>query len=172
MSDGGEAVSHVMTVRGAVAPEAIGVTLGHEHLLFDLRCLWEPPPPEREHLVDAEPTLGNRGELARDPYHSRRNLVVDEEEAVAEELARFVDAGGSAVVELTTAGLGPRPEGLRAIAARTGLHVIAGCGYYRCRCLGARDLALSTGAIEEELARALAAGVAGSDVRAGVIGEL
>ena len=31
---------HVRTVLGPIAPEDLGITLGHEHLLIDLRGLW------------------------------------------------------------------------------------------------------------------------------------
>lgn len=38
-------VRQSMTVHGPISPDALGVTLRHEHLLCDLRPLWHPPPP-------------------------------------------------------------------------------------------------------------------------------
>ena len=52
---------------GPIAPEQLGVMLGHEHLLVDLHGLWATPPQERTHLADQEPMLDNRGELVRNP---------------------------------------------------------------------------------------------------------
>jgi predicted metal-dependent phosphotriesterase family hydrolase len=43
---------HIRTVLGPLAPAELGITLGHEHLLIDLRSLWDNPPPERAYLVE------------------------------------------------------------------------------------------------------------------------
>ena len=37
-------VGQVQTVLGAVAPDAIGVTLPHEHLLIDFKVMFAEPP--------------------------------------------------------------------------------------------------------------------------------
>ena len=58
---------HIRTVLGDIAPGELGITLGHEHILIDLRGLWDNPPVERAYLIDQEPTLENRGELLRNP---------------------------------------------------------------------------------------------------------
>jgi phosphotriesterase-related protein len=162
----------VETVLGPIAPDELGFTLAHEHLLFDLRCLWEEPPPERTHLIDAEPTLGNRDELARDLYHSRTNLHHDDPVLAATEIARFRAAGGTAVVDLTTIGLAPQPEALRDIAAATGLHVTAGAGYYRWKCLPDDVLDRSTDELADELEGWVTDGMYGTTIRAGILGEL
>jgi phosphotriesterase-related protein len=162
----------IMTVLGPIAPEALGVTLAHEHLVFDLRCLWEEPPPERAHLADAEPTLENRGELTRDPYHSRVNLHLDDPALVEDDLQRYRVAGGGALVDLTTKGLAPDPEAAAALSRATGLHVVAGAGYYRRRCLPDEVDELSEDALTDELERAVREGLLGTTVRAGILGEL
>jgi len=162
----------IVTVLGPIPPEELGTTLSHEHLLFDLRSLWESPPPERAHLVDAEPTLENRGELSRDLYHSRPNLLLDDAALVATELQRFRSAGGSAVVDLTTVGLAPQPKALVEISAATRIHVIAGCGYYRQKTLPKDVLDRSLEALADELQGWLVEGMYGTPVRAGLMGEL
>src|SRR5579864_5631365 len=122
---------HIRTVTGDIAPEQLGITLGHEHLLIDLRGLWEEPPGARAHLSDQEPTLANRGELMRNPYHSKPNLLLDDAALSIRELRHYREAGGRGLIELTTIGIGPDPQTLRNIAESADLHVIAGCGYYR-----------------------------------------
>jgi phosphotriesterase-related protein len=162
----------IMTVLGPIAPEALGTTLAHEHLLFDLRCLWEPPPPERAHLADALPTPENLEELARDQYHSKPTLHLDDPAIAIEELAAFRDAGGTSIVDVTTDGLAPNPEVLRAISRASGVNVVAGAGSYRRKSLPDDVDARSTDAIADELERAVREGITGTTVRAGILGEL
>jgi predicted metal-dependent phosphotriesterase family hydrolase len=35
---------YIRTVLGNITPEELGITLGHEPLLIDLRGLWDNPP--------------------------------------------------------------------------------------------------------------------------------
>jgi len=162
----------IQTVLGPIAPDELGLTLAHEHLLFDLRCLWEQPPPERAHLIYAEPTPANRAELERDLYHSKTTLHHDDPQLAAREVDRFQDAGGSTIVDLTTIGLGPQPAVLRDIANATGLNVVAGAGYYREKCLPPEVLDRSVDELADELERWVVEGMYGTDVRAGILGEL
>ena len=162
----------IMTVLGPIAPDEIGVTLAHEHLLFDLRCLWEQPPPERAHLIDAEPTPENRAELERDLYHSKKTLHQDDPDLAAREATRFREAGGATIVDVTTIGLAPDPNALRDIATKTGINVVAGAGYYREKCLPPDVLNRSVDELADELERWVVEGMYGTDVRAGILGEL
>jgi phosphotriesterase-related protein len=166
----------VMTVRGPVPAEALGLVLSHEHLLCDLRSRWHPPPPDRPDLwalVDADPGPLARGPLAADPYVCRPNLLLDDPDVMAAELGYFRAAGGGTVVELTTLGLGPRPGALREIAARSDVHVVAGCGWYRAVTdpPGLRDTpeeALA-GSLRETVERGFSDS---GGVRPGIIGEI
>ena len=93
----------VQTVLGAVAPELLGPTLMHEHVLCDLT----PPELAAQGRPEVEIRLDNLFEIrhhwCRHPGHQ---VLADGELATAE-LARFRDAGGSAVVELTCEGIAP-----------------------------------------------------------------
>lgn len=162
----------IVTVLGPIAPEELGTTLSHEHLLFDLRALWEQPPPEREYLIDAEPTLENRAEIARDLYYSRPTLFLDDPVVAIEEAGRFKDAGGRSIVDMTTIGLAPDPEALRSISIATSLHLVAGAGYYRAKTLPADALDLPIEVLAEQLEGWLTDGMYGTTVRAGLLGEL
>jgi len=71
---------HITTVLGNITPDELGITLGHEHLLIDLRGWWDNPPNERAYLINQKPTLENLGELMRNPYDSRPNLLIDDPE--------------------------------------------------------------------------------------------
>jgi phosphotriesterase-related protein len=163
---------YIRTVLGDIAPEELGITLGHEHLLIDLRGLWDSPPPARAHLVDQEPTLQNRGELMRNPYDSRPNLLIDDPELSFRELMYYKAAGGQGLIDMTTVGTKPDPEALRAFAQRTGLHVVAGCGYYRQPVLPEEIHDRSAEAIADDLLRWLTEGMYGTTIQAGLMGEL
>jgi phosphotriesterase-related protein len=163
----------VMTVRGPIAAEDLGFTLMHEHVFIDLSFLWDPPSSEwQKPLVDADITLANRGLLQVDPYVNRHNLVLDDLDAAVEELAPFRQLGGGSVVDLTIIGIRPQPAKLREVSERTGLHVVAGCGYYTQRSHPPEVAALSESELLERLLQEIANGLGGTDVRPGIIGEI
>lgn len=164
----------VMTVRGPISPEALGVTLPHEHLLCDLRALWHAPPPYRADLlalVDADPAPRDRGPLCSDPYICRPNLLLDNLDLAIEELAYFRAAGGATLVELTTLGLSPQPALLQRISEATDVHVIAGCGWYRQITHPAELDRLSEDDMVAQLVHQIRHGFS-SGVRPGIIGEI
>ncbi|MBW6454568.1 MAG: hypothetical protein K0A98_01670 [Trueperaceae bacterium] len=94
----------VRTVLGDVAPEELGLTLGHEHLI-------------------ARP-----GRDVTDP-----DLTLDDEDAAVRELASFRAAGGGAVVEMTTVDYGRDVAALRRASRASGVHVVAATGFNKGR---------------------------------------
>jgi len=163
----------VMTVRGPIATHDLGIVLMHEHLFIDMSFLWDPPTFDwQKPLVDAEITLANRGLLQVDPYVSRRNLVLDDLEAAVAELAPLRQLGGGSVVDLTIAGIRPQPAKLRDVSERTGLHIVAGCGYYTQRSHPPEVAALPESELLERLLHEIANGLGRTDVRPGIIGEI
>jgi phosphotriesterase-related protein len=163
----------VMTVRGPVAAEDLGVALMHEHVFIDLSFLWDPPNAAwQEPLVDSLPTLETRGLLQVDPYVSRPNLVLDDADVAVAELRPFKELGGGCLVDLTTTGIKPQPLRLREVSERIGVHIVAGCGYYTRRSHPPDVAALSERELLERLLREIAGGLDGTDVRPGIIGEI
>ncbi len=108
----------------------------------------------------------------RNPYHSKPNLLLDDAELSIRELDWYRRAGGQALIDMTTVGIRPDPRGLRAIAERTGLDVIAGCGYYRQPLLPSSLHERSVDQITDDLLRWLQEGMYGTGIRAGLMGEL
>jgi len=132
-----------MTVKGMVDGADLGRTLTHEHLIVDLMLEFRAA-----------------------------GLLYDPQLAILE-VERFVDGGGRTLVDCTNIGIGRDPTALRAIATATGLNIVMGSGYYREPYL---DRSLIDRTSVDELAAGivhdLQVGVDGTDIRAGIIGEV
>ena len=158
----------IHTVLGPIAPGELGVTSMHEHLLLDARILHAPsrePPPE-----DPRVTLENLGFVRWNLLALEDNLVLDDAELAARELALAAADGQRAVVDLTCWGLGPSPDRLPAIARATGMHVVAGCGVYLDRPHPAEVRGLAEAELAELLRDALEDEIPGAGFRAGLLG--
>lgn len=156
----------VMTVTGPVPASAVGPTLMHEHLLCDVTL------PDMRGLPHRPMTLETHFSALYRPEQHPGNHVLDDATLAARELAPFRAAGGTHVVELTIDGISPDPLGLRRIAEASGVGVIAGCGTYITPYLDAATLALDEAALAARIEAAVTSGIAGTDVRAGIIGEI
>lgn len=94
------------------------------------------------------------------------------EDDVMDDLRRYLECGGRTIVELTNTGMGQRADALAALSRRSGVTVIAGTGFYvekwhppMVRTATAEDL-------EAFMVREIEDGIGGSEVRAGIIGEI
>lgn len=142
---------HVQTVLGPVDPANLGFTLPHEHTAI---ALWHIP---------------NRWDYWE--------LTADEP-LITAELARFRDAGGTTLADLTLPGVGRDPAWLVRLARATGLHIVMGAGWYR----GAHYPAearidrRSVDDLADELVREAEQGISveglGAAVRPGILGEI
>ncbi len=137
----------MQTVRGPVPSADIGFTLPHEHTaiaLWHIQGRWD------------------YWELSRD------------ESIIEPELARFREAGGSCLVDVTLPGVGRDPERLVGLSERTGLHLVMGCGWYRGAHYPAEALIdrRSVDDLADELIREATDGVGDTGVKPGIIGEI
>lgn len=121
----------VQTVLGPVDPDHLGRTMTHEHLTMTFECCFVPPTMGLEDLVTAPIELKNIHWLQQNPYSHRENLLLCQEvQAVQDELTCFKKAGGGTIVENTTAGISRDLTTLHQLAKDTGVHIVAGAGYY------------------------------------------
>jgi phosphotriesterase-related protein len=163
----------VMTVTGPVERQALGVVLPHEHVQLDLGCLFTPPVnPQRAWIVDTPVTPDLYPQLLRDPYHCRDNLVLDDAAAAADELLEFRRRGGATVVDLSSCPVGPHPLALRQVSEASGLNIVAGTGFYVHRAHPPWIVDAPWEAVRDAMLRDVEEGLAGTDVRAGILGEL
>jgi predicted metal-dependent phosphotriesterase family hydrolase len=138
---------HVQTVRGPIDPGTLGFTLPHEHTAISL---W--------HI----PNRWDYWELRRD------------EPIISSELARFVAEGGSGLVDVTLPGVGRDPAWLARLSEASGLHIVMGAGWYREAYYPAEALIdrRAVNDLADEIVREVSEGVAGTGIRAGIIGEI
>jgi phosphotriesterase-related protein len=164
---------HAQTVLGLVAPEALGLTLPHEHLFVDLRFLYRDPSPGSARGRGLEPVeLGNLYEINYDWFSNLENLTLTDEATAIEEASRFRREGGQTLVDPTTEGIGRNPLGLLHIARATGLHVIMGAGYYTEPSHPPTLAAADEDGLVREIVRDINEGAGETRVRAGLIGEI
>jgi len=168
-----ELVGKAQTVLGVIEGDQLGITLTHEHLLIDGRCIFtEPSGASERALAYAKVDWNNLSWLRYHPYENLDNMhLLDEQEAIDEALL-YQQAGGRTIVDVTTIGIGRDPRALARISRATGLNIIMGAGYYTAPCQSP-ELSLKTeDEITAEIVRDITLGVGGSDIRAGLIGEI
>src|SRR5215216_6435291 len=112
----------VMTVLGPITPEALGPTLIHEHVLFDLTVYHRALVARGEAALPDEPIELRHLYLVRHNVPSLRdNTLQRDVDVAARELQQYKELGGGTVVEVSSVGLSPDPAALAELAQRTGL---------------------------------------------------
>ncbi|XP_029832197.2 phosphotriesterase-related protein isoform X2 [Ixodes scapularis] len=167
----------VVTVLGPVEPSALGTVLTHEHLsdTLDDRVFVSQPQVHHAAMSACPFTLENLWWIRQFPYSHPNNLVFhgdDVHSAVLEEMRFFKSQGGGTVVENTCRGMGRDIPFMRRVASLTGLHVVAGTGYYVTANYTADTLGKSIETMSQEFTEDITEGADGTDSRCGVLGEL
>ncbi|MGJ7439675.1 phosphotriesterase family protein [Aquipuribacter sp. MA13-6] len=163
----------VQTVRGAIGVDDLGITLTHEHLLNDVSSWWSRSPSvglDPDGFADAPVEESVLWDLRHDPFGSRANLRLDDVEVACDELSRFVALGGRTVVETTGWGIGRDLAGLRRISERTGVHIVAGTGFYLEASHPVDLVSLGPDGVTDRILADIRDGEDG--VRPGIIGEI
>lgn len=158
----------VITVLGPVAPEALGRVLMHEHLLCDLS------PPSRRGSGEPEVVITpeNRFDVDYRPGEHFGNHRLQDVDLATREAVLFAAVGGGTVVEMTTGGIVPDLEGLAEVARRSGVHVVAGAGWYTDVYQDDATRALAVEALAEIMTEEILSGARGTSIRCGIIGEI
>ncbi|MFC1938719.1 phosphotriesterase [Chloroflexota bacterium] len=168
-----ELAGKVQTVLGLIAPDSLGVTLSHEHLLTDLSAYFIEPTEASEREIAHEPVrMDNLYWVHPHALGHLDNLKLTDENLATKEAILFKQAGGNTIVELSNIGLCRDPLGLARISRSTGLNVVMGAGYY-VEVSHPPELAKMTEEeIAEDIVRDIMVGADNTGVRAGIIGEI
>ena len=169
----------VQTVLGPIDPERLGVTLTHEHLLWDPTDVFSPPAQaglrDLYYRRVSRDDPGYAETLSRIKHNAE--VVVDnprllDVSTAIEEAMLFKQFGGDSIVDTTSLGGGRDPVGLARIARATGLNVIMGGSYYIDSLHPAEVDALSEDELVERIVRDVTEGADGTGIKPGVIGEV
>jgi predicted metal-dependent phosphotriesterase family hydrolase len=133
----------VVTVLGEIDPADLGVTMAHEHLFVDNWAMTF----DYDFILDSEPLAIREVDLYR-------------------------AAGGGAICDTTSEGIGRNPEGLARMSQATGVHVIMGAGWYREAVYPGTFDATQTNELAAHLVDDLLLGRRTGGIRAGFIGEI
>lgn len=133
----------IQTLKGAVAIEALGLILPHEHLFTDLRG------PTAPGYAQAEPATVAR---VLEPY-----------------LAAAQAVGVTALVECSTVGVGRNISVLQHVAQLTPIHIVAPTGVYRQEFMPESLRQASAEQLTQAWVGELSEGIDGTPARAGFI---
>lgn len=129
----------IRTVLGDITPDALGICLPHEHL-------YGQPPAE----------------------FSEPSLILDDESGATDEMRAFYQAGGRAIVEMTTPDYGRDAGAVQRISRASVVHVITATGHNKEK-FSASYLQASIEEMTERFIREVTEGMDGTNARAGVI---
>ncbi|MFQ5933882.1 MAG: phosphotriesterase [Dehalococcoidia bacterium] len=161
------------TVLGLIDPEALGITLTHEHLLLDFKPLFvEPAEASQRDLAWQPITLENLGWIRYNWASHWGHLGLYDEEEIIEEVSLYYRAGGQSIVEASCVGMGRDPLGLARISRATGLNIVMGSGYYVESFQSEEWKQASEDSLVEEIIKDVTQGVGDTGIKAGIIGEI
>jgi len=129
-------MTEIMTVLGPIAPEDLGLTSMHEHILYDgtvyRKRFLELLPSQDQLPVKEDDRLS-----LENIYHHRQNFILSwdgvsmhEQDVMLEELIDFKKSGGSAMIDVSVPGLRSNLTAIKELSQKSGVHVIATTGLY------------------------------------------
>ena len=168
-----ELAGTIETVDGPLDAADLGFTLPHEHLLFDTSA-WQLPAATSHGaaLAAARVTLETYSDVFHDPLVCADNLVFFDEEVAAAEAGAFRAAGGTSIIDVTPRAMGRDVAAIRRVARASGVNVVVGTGHYVQATHTPEVVSQSVDQITEMMLAEIRNGIDGTDVRAGVIGEI
>ncbi|MYA59871.1 MAG: phosphotriesterase-related protein [Chloroflexi bacterium] len=163
----------IQTVLGPIQPSELGPTTTHEHIYIDFSFMFRPAEDNHsEESANAPISLENLGWIRRNYYSNRANLQLMDLETSIDEINAYKAVGGGAIVEVTTIGIGRNPDALVLISRETGVHIVMGAGFYVDAVHPEEMDERSVEDLAIQITSEITDGVDGTDIKAGVIGEV
>jgi len=169
----GDLRGKILTVKGPIEPEKLGITLTHEHLFCDSSNRFEEPASSEEQDLAYSPIcLENMWWLKRHQSYNLDNLCLNNYEDAISEVRRFKAKGGGTIVDVSSKGLSIDPLSVRRLSNEVGLNVVLGTGYYVSKTHPSNLAEKTVDSISKELKFDILKGLDGTDVRAGILGGI
>src|SRR5262249_50423862 len=163
----------IQTVLGAVAQDAIGITLPHEHLLIDFTVMFAEPATAADKARAREPvSLANLGWIRQNFNVNLDNLQLQDEQVAQDEILLFKEAGGRTLVDPTPATNRRDPRALARLPRATRPNPAVAGGYYVAASHPGDLDRRTVDDLAREMIADLTAGVGDTGIRAGLIGEI
>jgi len=164
---------YVQTVLGLVAKSELGIILPHEHLFNDLSSVVDEPFYQFSNQITQQKVSPNiQWALKQDPYCCADNMAKKDITDVINEVNNFKKLGGKTIVDATgSASIGRDVESMRIVAEKTDVNIIASTGLYLEKFEKER-IQRPIDIIAKEIDRDLRDGIAGTNIKAGLIGEI
>jgi len=173
----------INTIAGEKNVCDLGLIDPHEHIFFSAVSQY----PGRKKIYDIngdedKVCLENVGALRRNCYLLKDNLVIDDFDTQVKELSYFKNAGGNTIIEQTPLELTPFDvetdkalyaiHKLKELSEATGINFILSTGFFTDDVFPARYRDVGEAALSRFFISELTEGIAGSGIKAGVIGEI
>lgn len=163
----------IATVLGEINPDKAGITLPHEHLLWDQSGYAEEVVGLNEKRKCSETvTLENRGDVVYYPFCYSDDLVLSDIDITIKEALEFKKAGGSTIVELSPGMFGRDPKAYYELAVMTGLNVVFGSANYIEDFWSEEEKKRTVMDIKNEIVDEFLNGIGLLKLKPGIIGEI
>jgi len=168
-------MTEIMTVLGPIAPENLGLTSMHEHVLYDgtvyrQRFLDKMPAADESPVsADDKVSLENFYYHRQHPILTWDGCSMHDEAVMTAEMTDFKVSGGSALVDMSTPGLRSNLPGIQRISRKSGVHVVATTGLYSEDCWPDRFKNMSVREYENYMLGEIEAGIEDTGIKAGHI---
>ena len=165
----------VQTVLGLIDTDALGLTLTHEHLFTQMSHIAkEPAEPVARDLFHAPLDINLLGAIRHGRAVNLEDCRLDDETSAIEEVAIFKKAGGGTLVDASSIGVGRDPRALARVSSATGLNIVMGCSYYVEANYPPESgvEAKDEDTIVDEIVGDIFTGADGTEIAAGIIGEV
>ena len=167
-------MAYIQTVSGKIAPEALGITMMHEHLIWDQTVYLKQRTKASEEETFLEQPLCIENLQKTRYYHlhdHRDNVIQYNMQDAADEVQRYKIAGGCSMVDCSRLGIARDPMIDLEVSQKTGVQVIMATGLYingSCPQTHILNRNEKTALFIKELEQ----GIDDTQIKAGVIGEL
>lgn len=156
----------IRTVCGDIDSLSVSRLLMHEHVLFDI------VPPQATGDRHATIDISNRWQIDYRSNDNPANAHQQDVDIASAELSTLAADGGGLIVDQSVGGLARDALGLLQASRASGVAVVACAGLYTESYLDDATLALDVDALTERFILEVTVGLDGTNVRAGLIGEI